>query len=717
MYYPAFGDWKSEWHGLRVLQVHPELQHATERFFMGGTHESFLGHRFHFTKNPRAYYKDYTYVLINMPWPWFILRFLLGCIVFTTFFALVYSNICQDTDDFQDAFNLSFQSFATIGYGIVYPRNTCAQFTLCAEAFCTVIFMSVLTGLVFAKFSKPKSTAVFSKQCAIQPYGNDLALVIRVANATRSHHIHHDAILEAAFTANLMRIEQKSAKDTALVMRRYELEMLQSNFLVFRRDIQLVHIIDEASPLFGLTAEQCAQSDFAIQVDVIGVEATSQSTMQDRQLYTAQDFEWGAKFVDMFSAEKNRLVMDFKLLSVTTPVPMDRTPLPTAMSFFPSNPSTHAAMPSSFANVSFVGARPSMDMEYRPSKQFNGRRRDFPMMDLLAQSLLENEEPVAMSFLRMDGHATTPSRDARTSRASSVALVEDAPIFDYILPRNLPFAYSFHTFYTDSLKMSWPKIIIYLLLAYVVLNLIFAGLFFAEMDNVFLAADVAANNSNFSLCVFYSVQTISTIGYGVVGPQPSSDYQNFIVTMESVVGIVFVTIFTGIAWAKFARPRAHVAFGDHVVITTIDGHRVLLLRALNLRSHGDISGNTFRVGVSETNKRTGLRQVHELELLNASFPSINVPVTLIHVIDDSSPFYKFTKDEDFLELNLQLMCLYSGIDHTFSANVYARKVYFSHDILLHECFVECVDFTPKGVTIHYDDFRQHAPMDFHATSL
>ncbi|KAF0714144.1 hypothetical protein As57867_004020, partial [Aphanomyces stellatus] len=117
---------------------------------------------------------------------------------------------------------------------------------------------------------------------------------------------------------------------------------------------------------------------------------------------------------------------------------------------------------------------------------------------------------------------------------------------------------------------------------------------------------------------------------------------------------------------------------------------------------------------SEKDKRTGLRQVHEVDLVNATFPSINIPATLVHVIDDHSPFHKFKTELDFLECNLQMICLYTGLDHTFSASVYARKAYCSADFMVDEEFVDCVDFAPGSVTIHYDEFHQHQPCSLQA---
>ncbi|CAK4651710.1 hypothetical protein LEN26_020552 [Aphanomyces euteiches] len=686
----AGGTWKDEWHGLAIAR--PSDDNA--RFFQKGSHESFLGRRFQLLKNPRATYKDMVYILINISW-WPFTIWILGISVFITLvFAVMYHYVCTDTDDFENAFNLSYQSFSTIGFGILYPRNTCGNITLTLEAFIAMIAISVISGLVFVRFSKPRSTAVFSKQCVIQPYGRDMALVIRVANATRSHDLTDDAILEASFHLNLLRIEPKSSeRHEGLVLRRYELPMLQANFLAFRKDVQLVHVIDWESPLFGLTPETCAMSDMALQVDMIGIEATTQGTLQDQALYTADQIEWGVRFVDMFMMDNDQLTMDFRLLSVTEPAIHDgyhdgRTPK--------QAPTKGPVLTTQFSMKDMVSQSTAHQENTEDYHGGFGKRRDHPLaVDFMTQSLLDTDEP------RYSGK--------QSSKASSIANVEDTPLYDRIVPRYGPLPYSFQTFYSDALKMKWSHIMAVNFISFFAINVVFALLYYVDMPGVYTADEIRNNNTDFAICFYYSVHTLATVGYGSIGPKPSSTFHNFVVMVESTLGIIFITIFTGISWSKFSRPRAHIKFSDHVVVTHIDGVRVMLLRALNLRTHGDISGNSFRLGVAEKNKRTGLRQVHEVDLVNATFPSINLPATLVHVIDEASPFFRFKSDLDFLECNLQMICLYSGIDHTFSANVYARKVYSSQDFFVDEAFVDCAELTTDGVTIHYDAFHEHKP--------
>ncbi|ETV94991.1 hypothetical protein H310_11319 [Aphanomyces invadans] len=739
-HFDAVGSWRDEWHGVRV-EAMPSGGNKHVRFFDTMTaNSSFLDSRHHLVHNPRSTFKDVVYILINMSWAWFTACILGFSALITVVFALVFHFLCVDTDVFEDAFNLSYQSYSTIGFGILYPRNACGNLALSMEAFVSMILLSAISGLVFVRFSKPRATVVFASKCVVQPYSHHLALVVRVANATRCRHLHQDSILEASFRVNLLRIEERSGTDSTLVLRRYDLPTLQADFLAIRRDIQLVHVIDERSPLRRLTETTLAASDFAIQVDLVGVDSTTQNTVQCQMLYSALQVEWGAKFQDMCKVEgvpgNEQWVMDFDQLSTTVPAHVTTPRRPSAaldtgaspyttgspmLPVLPPRQLTYAkscqfSIKDEFMQTTggdLVDQAATMGTQYagspgthhvvdmppcEPPSTVRPSRTSRRTPDELTESLLFHEMPTVVH---------SPNR--RASVVSSAANVENAPHFDRILPRHVPLPFSFHTVYTEALKTSWPWIIGYSFVAFIALNVLFAFVYYLDMDGVSVYDDIRNNNTDFGVCFYYSVHTLSTVGYGAIGPKSSSTYQNFWIMVESTLGIVVITIFTGISWSKFSRPRAHIEFSNKAVVTHVrDGTRVLLVRALNLRTHGNISGNAFRVGVTEVNKHTNLRQVHDVDLVNMTYPSMNVPATLVHVITSASPFAKFKSIDDFLECNVQMLCLYSGIDHTFSTNVYARKMYTSEDFVVGDHFADCAEFSPEGgMAVDFDRFHVH----------
>src|SRR5262245_56254896 len=122
-------------------------------------------------------------------------------------------------------------------------------------------------------------------------------------------------------------------------------------------------------------------------------------------------------------------------------------------------------------------------------------------------------------------------------------------------------ARSWHDGYHALIATTWPRFVGILVLGYTAINLFFAFLYA-------LVPDAVANNHGGSVAddFFFSVQTLATIGYGVMYPQ--SFYGNMLVAIESTVGILMLPVVTGLVFAKFARPTARVVFSDRAIITT-----------------------------------------------------------------------------------------------------------------------------------------------------
>ena len=92
-----------------------------------------------------------------------------------------------------------------------------------------------------------------------------------------------------------------------------------------------------------------------------------------------------------------------------------------------------------------------------------------------------------------------------------------------------------------------------------------------------------ARAGSFEDAFFFSVQTFATIGYGIMSP--STLYAHVVVTIESVLGILAVGSFAGIAFARLSRPTARVLFSDKLVIRPRNGVPHLQFRVANWRNN------------------------------------------------------------------------------------------------------------------------------------
>src|SRR5580692_10790313 len=173
----------------------------------------------------------------------------------------------------------------------------------------------------------------------------------------------------------------------------------------------------------------------------------------------------------------------------------------------------------------------------------------------------------------------------------------------------------FLDFYHGMLTASWPVFFLQLALMFVGVNLIFAMFYVADRGGI-----INARPGNFADAFFFSVQTLGTLGYGVMAPRTL--YTNLLVTVESFSGILTIALFTGIIFARFSRPQARVVFSKVAVVTPFDGTPTLMFRAANQRGNSILDAEVHISLASQYTTREGvnMRRFQELMLVRPRNP-------------------------------------------------------------------------------------------------
>ncbi|MEM6960092.1 MAG: low temperature requirement protein A, partial [Myxococcota bacterium] len=94
---------------------------------------------------------------------------------------------------------------------------------------------------------------------------------------------------------------------------------------------------------------------------------------------------------------------------------------------------------------------------------------------------------------------------------------------------------------------SWGRVFVLFGFAFLLTNLLFAGLYMLEPGSI-AGAEVGSFGDAFS----FSVQTMSTIGFG--GMTPGTPYGDLLVALEAGVTMIGIAIITGFVVAKATRP-------------------------------------------------------------------------------------------------------------------------------------------------------------------
>jgi len=229
--------------------------------------------------------------------------------------------------------------------------------------------------------------------------------------------------------------------------------------------------------------------------------------------------------------------------------------------------------------------------------------------------------------------------------------------------------------YHVMLKVSWGMLSGALALLYVACNLLFGALYLLQPGSI-----ASAKPGSLADAFFFSVQTMSTIGYGQL--YPATVYANVLMTVEAMVGIAIYAVAAGIVFARFSRPTSRVLFSKVAVVTRFGGVPTLMFRCANERRNRIVEAEVRVYFAREETSAEGLtmRRTYDLALARSRNPLFTFSWTVMHPIDERSPLYGI--DPDFLaSQDAAIVVTLMGTDETLSQPVFARHSYSASQIL------------------------------------
>jgi inward rectifier potassium channel len=244
--------------------------------------------------------------------------------------------------------------------------------------------------------------------------------------------------------------------------------------------------------------------------------------------------------------------------------------------------------------------------------------------------------------------------------------------------------------YHLAVSLPWPGFVVAMAATWLAINLLFAWLYVLSPGDVVNAAP-----GSFSDVFFFSVETLATVGYGVMAP--ASLYGHIVSAAEIVTGMSFTAIFTGLLFVRFSRPKAKIVYADDAVVTTHNGRTVLMLRLINGRVTlmSNARARLFILLAEQTAEGAYFRRVHDLQLQQSVLPMFVMPWMLIHVIDEASPLKGHTANT-LAQAGARLFLTVEAQDQALSAQVQDMKDYPAERILFGMRFSDMVLLDEAG---------------------
>ena len=214
---------------------------------------------------------------------------------------------------FSDAFFFSVQTMATIGYGRMVPVSGPSNLLVTLEAGMGLFGMGVAASLMFARFTRATAGVRFTQHAVITMFDGKPTLIFRIANQ-RDARIHEAQI-------HLTVARQQDTAEGHSYRRLADLTPVRSFNPIFELSWTVMHVIDEESPLYGVTPLDMDESVVAVSVVFSGHHEGFQQRVHARHTYTQALIEWDRRFADIISRDNDgTVIIDYARFDELLPV-------------------------------------------------------------------------------------------------------------------------------------------------------------------------------------------------------------------------------------------------------------------------------------------------------------------------------------------------------------------------------------------------------------
>ena len=250
----------------------------------------------------RAVFQDLYHYFMTVGWPQLFGTFAAFFLVFDVLFGFLYHLVpgCianLNPPGFGGAFFFSVETLATVGYGDMHPQTLYGHVVAMIEVFIGLMSLALITGIMFARFSRPTARFLFTKNIVVRPIDGRRTMVIRAAN------LRQNVVQDASAQLRMLRDEMTEEKFR--IRRVIDLTLVRSQHPMFVLGWTIMHVIDETSPLKSETAASLEKSKAAFILSVTGTDETTGQVLMSRAEYSYADIRWDASFHDILEESED----------------------------------------------------------------------------------------------------------------------------------------------------------------------------------------------------------------------------------------------------------------------------------------------------------------------------------------------------------------------------------------------------------------------------
>jgi len=256
----------------------------------------------------REVVQDLYHYAMMVSWPrlfaTIVAFFLVFDLLFGCLFHLVPNCIANlNPPGFVGDFFFSVETLATVGYGDMHPQTLYGHTVAMIEIFTGLLMLALITGLMFARFSRPRARFLFARFAVVRPIDGKLTLMFRAANERQN--VVQDA------SAQLRMLRNTVTSEGYRIRRIIDLPLVRSQHPVFALGWNIMHVIDDGSPLRHETAQTLDEYEAIFILSLSGTDETTGQVLKARGEYQASAVRWNATFRDILEQDGATLRIDY----------------------------------------------------------------------------------------------------------------------------------------------------------------------------------------------------------------------------------------------------------------------------------------------------------------------------------------------------------------------------------------------------------------------
>jgi len=291
-----------------------------------------------------------------------------------------------------------------------------------------------------------------------------------------------------------------------------------------------------------------------------------------------------------------------------------------------------------------------------------------------------------------------------------------------VLPKNVPrkMRRYLSDIFTTMIDLRWKWVIFIFVASYIISWVLFG---FTWWLVAYLRGSIVCVHkvNNWTSAFLFSVETQETIGYGQKAITTNCPEAVILLQLQSLVGLLIDAFMLGLTFAKLSRPRERmrtVMFSDYAVIAPRDGKMCLMFRVGDVRKSQIVDASVQMQLFKTTTTKEGKEIPFHQEDLKVCYDWRNpdndfrnqlfllLPMVIIHVIDENSPFYDVTP-QTLQESDFEIVVVIDGVVEATGLNTQPKSSYLNSEILWGYDFCNTLEKSHFGVNGFYNvDFSR-----------